>query len=139
MIARTACVAGTLLDALADSPMSTDMADVSHPTIDSALDDCIAECRNCHEICMRFAMTHCLEMGGDHVDPQHFRLMIACAQQCQATANVMLCHTSLHGQVCAACAELCGACATTCERLGTMAECAEACRRCASTCRSMAD
>ncbi len=30
----------------------------------------------CHKTCLGMALTHCLNEGGDHVRPQHFRLML---------------------------------------------------------------
>src|SRR5262245_26450794 len=43
---------------------------------------CIDACFACQKTCMGLAMTHCLEMGGEHVAPKHFRLMIDCAAIC---------------------------------------------------------
>ncbi|EJL49855.1 hypothetical protein PMI09_05386 [Rhizobium sp. CF122] len=37
------------------------------------LDNCLA----CYQECLSTAMIHCLEMGGEHTEPDHFRLMIA--------------------------------------------------------------
>ena len=31
----------------------------------------------CYQECLSTAMIHCLEMGGEHTEPDHFRLMIA--------------------------------------------------------------
>ena len=33
------------------------------------------------------AMNHCLEAGGKHVEPGHFKLMMAGAEMCQTAAN----------------------------------------------------
>ncbi|WP_252954545.1 four-helix bundle copper-binding protein [Siccirubricoccus soli] len=84
------------------------------------------------------AMTHCLEQGGKHVEPQHFRLMLACAEMCQTAANFMLIGTPHHRTTCGACAQICEDCAKSCEAVGGMQECVEACRRCAESCRRMA-
>lgn len=83
-------------------------------------------------------MNQCLETGGDHVAPEHFRLMINCADICRTAADFMLSSSRLHGQVCAACAEVCDACAVSCENLGDMERCVRACRECAQNCRAMA-
>jgi hypothetical protein len=99
---------------------------------------CIDECLRCHSVCLREAMNHCLEAGGKHVEPNHFRLMIACAEICQTSANFMLIGTDLHRRTCAVCAEVCEACARSCEQVGEMDECVQACRRCAESCREMA-
>lgn len=102
-----------------------------------ALQACIDECLRCYTICKREAMNHCLETGGKHVEPDHFRLMITCAEICRTSADFMLSGSDLHGHVCAACAEVCAACATSCKRLGGMEECGEACARCATSCFRM--
>ena len=99
---------------------------------------CIQECLRCYEVCRRDAMNHCLEVGGKHVEPKHFRLMMNCAEICRTSADFMLTNSSLHATVCGACAEVCDACAKNCEQVGDMEECVQACRRCAESCRQMA-
>jgi hypothetical protein len=99
---------------------------------------CIEECLRCHGICLGMAMNHCLEQGGRHVEPGHFRLMMSCAEICQASANFMLIGTEQHKWTCALCADICEECARSCETLDGMEECVQACRRCAESCRSMA-
>jgi len=83
------------------------------------------------------ATTHCLQLGGEHVEKEHFTLMLNCAEICQTAANFMLSDSAYHQLVCAACAEICDACADSCEQLGEMDECVQICRRCAQECRSM--
>lgn len=87
---------------------------------------CIEACQRCYEACLGTAMTHCLEMGGKHVEPQHFRLMMACAEICQTSAHFMLLNSPEHKQVCGLCADICEQCAKDCERLGDMEECVTA-------------
>ena len=99
---------------------------------------CIEACTRCHQTCLSTAMHHCLEAGGPHVEPRHFRLMAACAEICRAAAEIMLIGVEQHKRVCAACAEICDACAADCERIGDMQDCVDACRRCAESCRAMA-
>jgi hypothetical protein len=94
---------------------------------------CIDECLRCHSVCLGTAATHCLEQGGRHVEPKHFRLMLACAEICQTSANFMLMMSEHHKRTCAVCAEVCEACARNCEEIGNMQECVEACRRCAES------
>ena len=100
--------------------------------------ECIEDCQRCHATCLRMAMTHCLQMGGRHVEPEHMQLMMGCAEMCQTAANFMIAGSSVHGAVCGACAEVCDACARSCEDVGDMDECVAACRRCADSCREMA-
>ena len=59
-------------------------------TNSQSTDSCIDECISCHQTCLQTAMGHCLETGGKHVEPVHFRLMMSCAEICQTSANFML-------------------------------------------------
>lgn len=99
---------------------------------------CLDACNRCHQMCLQGAMTHCLETGGEHVAPEHMRLMLNCAEICQTAANFMLSHSAFSSQVCKVCAEICDACAQDCERVGDMEECVQSCRACAEECRRMA-
>lgn len=36
---------------------------------------CIDACLACYQTCIGMASTHCLEEGGEHVEPTHFRTM----------------------------------------------------------------
>ena len=104
----------------------------------SEMQQCIDNCMHCHKTCLRMAMNHCLETGGQHTEPPHFRLMISCAEICQTSANMMLIGTELHRLTCDVCAQICEKCAEDCERIGEMEECVKACRKCAESCYSMA-
>ena len=106
--------------------------------LDPAMQACIEACNRCHGTCLGMAMNHCLEEGGEHVAPAHFRLMADCAQICATAADFMLRSSSHHAAICAACAEVCDACADSCEGLDGMADCIAACRACAESCRAMA-
>lgn len=105
----------------------------------SSMQQCIDDCLNCYRTCLQTAMNHCLEAGGKHTEPEHFRLMTTCAEICRTAAGFMLSSSPLHGPVCAACAEVCRACAQSCEQIGQMDECVQACRTCMDSCRAMAD
>ncbi len=100
--------------------------------------DCIEECLRCYSTCLGMAMSHCLEVGGKHVEPEHFRIMMACAEICRTSAHFMLIGTPHHKHTCAECAEICEECARSCEGLDGMEACAAQCRRCAESCRKMA-
>lgn len=102
------------------------------------LQRCIEECLDCHRMCLTMASQHCLVRGGAHVAPEHFRLMMACAEMCRAAAAVMMIGTDRMSGVCAVCADICDACAESCADLDGMGPCVEACKRCADTCRAMA-
>ena len=45
------------------------------------------KCLECYSICRETAMNHCLEAGGQHVEPEHFRLMASCAEICRTAAR----------------------------------------------------
>src|SRR5262245_42943086 len=92
---------------------------------------CIELCLGCYRECRQHAMNHCLETGGRHVEPKHFRLMISCADICRTAADFMLNGSPGHGRVCGVCAEVCEACAKSCEGLSGMESCIGACRSCA--------
>lgn len=99
---------------------------------------CIEECLRCYQTCLSTATGHCLETGGRHTEPQHLRLMMACAEMCRTSAHFMLMGSEFHKRSCRLCAEVCEQCAADCERIGDMKECVDACRRCAESCRKMA-
>lgn len=99
---------------------------------------CIDACLSCYQMCFGMAMTHCLEKGGDHVKPKHFRAMVTCADMCRDSAQLMLMNAPQAQQMCKACAEACEACAKECDALPDMKDCAAECRRCAEQCRRMA-
>ncbi len=99
---------------------------------------CLEACMQCHRICLQTALNHCLETGGEHVEPVHYRLMMSCAEICQTSANFQLGSSPFSAQVCGVCAEICLACATSCKNVGGMNDCVEACEHCAQTCNTMA-
>jgi hypothetical protein len=99
--------------------------------------ECIRNCLDCYRACREMAMNQCLETGGRHVEPEHFRLMINCADICQTAADFMLSSSTLHPRICAACAEVCAACAQSCEDVGDMDACVQVCRKCAASCERM--
>jgi len=95
---------------------------------------CINDCEHCHRVCLRMAMSYCLEQGGEHVEPPHFRLLLASADICRVTADAMLSAFLMYEGLCALCVRVCRECAQSCERVGDLDECVEACRRCAASC-----
>jgi hypothetical protein len=82
-------------------------------------------------------MTHCLEMGGEHVRPPHFRLMMSCAEICRTMAHLLLIESDQAKALCMICADVCKSCADDCERIGDMDSCVIACRHCADACLTM--
>ncbi|KMO31228.1 ferredoxin [Methylobacterium variabile] len=106
--------------------------------IATEMQHCIDECLRCYQTCLGMASNHCLPAGGKHVEPEHFRLMLACAEICRTSAHFMLLGTSAHKHTCRACAEVCEACAESRAQVGDMQDCVDQCRRCAESCRKMA-
>lgn len=99
---------------------------------------CIDACTACAKMCLGTAMTHCLETGGEHVQPQHLRLMLDCASLCRTVAELMLHKSQFHHELCGLCAKACDACAEDCAKLDGMEDCVAACRACAEHCHMMA-
>lgn len=108
-------------------------------TMSADMKTCIDECTNCHHVCLQ-TVQHCLEMGGEHAQASHIRLLADCAEICATSMDFMLRGSELSSSTCAACAEVCERCAQECERFDDdfMRQCAEGCRRCAESCRQMA-
>lgn len=108
---------------------------------DAEMQQCIANCTDCHNICVETAQ-HCLGMGGEHASAEHIRTLLDCAQICATSADFMQRGSNLHAKTCGVCADACERCAEDCERLASdddlMRRCAETCRRCAESCRQMA-
>jgi hypothetical protein len=98
----------------------------------------IQQCLDCHQMCFESATNFCLEAGGAHVEAEHYRLMLNCAQVCRTCADLMMSSSAYHASACELCMEICIACADSCEKVGQMEECVEMCRRCAASCREMA-
>ena len=112
----------------------------THSMVDERMRACIDECHNCHDSCAE-TVTHCLQMGGEHAEASHIRLLLDCAEICQTSANFMLRMSDFHAQTCGVCADVCEQCAQDCERFGDdeiMQQCSKACRSCAESCREMA-
>ncbi|MDD5581455.1 MAG: four-helix bundle copper-binding protein [Methylobacter sp.] len=104
----------------------------------AGMQSCIDACNRCYQVCFQTAMNQCLEMGGQHVEAEHFRLMMNCAEICRTSVNFQLSNSRFQYRLCEVCAEVCEACAMDCERIGGMDECVQVCRECAQSCRDMA-
>ena len=114
---------------------------IDHDTTTHDMQQCIQNCRDCQRICM-LTITHCFAQGGEMCEATHIRLLMDCAEICQASANFMLRASDLHPYTCAVCAQVCEQCKAACERYGDsqqMRLCADACQRCADSCHYMAE
>jgi hypothetical protein len=98
---------------------------------------CAEMCSSCAKICYSSALNHCLQVGGAHVEPEHFKLMLNCAKVCETSAYLQLSNSGFSSALCQVCAEICDLCAKSCDIVGGMEACAEACRQCADSCREM--
>ena len=47
-------------------------------------------------MCFSMATAHCLEMGGEHVAPDHLRLTLLCAEICETSAKFLMSNSDLH-------------------------------------------
>ncbi|RYZ64774.1 MAG: four-helix bundle copper-binding protein [Proteobacteria bacterium] len=106
-----------------------------HPEMQS----CIENCTKCHQASLN-VITHCLQQGGDHVDPQHIRLLQDCANICATSADFMLRGSDLHVLTCGACAEICLQCSEACASFSddaVMKACADLCYKCHESCYAM--
>jgi hypothetical protein len=115
------------------SAASRDSSPAANPALRGAIEDCLAS----YAGCLGHFAGHGLGEGGEHMAPEHARLMTACAEICRTAAHFMLLGSPHHRHVCAECAGVCARCAEACDRLG-MADCAVLCRRCAESCAAMA-
>src|SRR5665647_3165403 len=102
---RTECES-LLTSPLLENTSMNDTKMAHHAETHDNMQPCIDACSHCHETCLHTAMTHCLAVGGKHVEAGHFRLMINCAEICQTSANFMLSGSAFHQKVCAVCAEI---------------------------------
>lgn len=119
------------------SPLEIRLGDETRDT--RKIQRCIQDCLTTYGICLQMSMNACLDQGGRHADPEHFRLMVACSDICRTTANFLLGSSPHFRPVCAACAHVCEACARSCAQRPGLEECAKACGKCAESCRDMAD
>ncbi len=99
--------------------------------VSAEMKSCIEDCLACYGECLSTAMGHCLQAGGEHTSPPHFKLIMACSEICRTAAHFMLIGSQHHRHVCRECAD-------DCERIGDMRDCVKACRRCADSCHRMA-
>lgn len=107
--------------------------------MDNVESTCLEDCIECYQTCLDSAMNHCLKTGGEHVSPDHFRLMMDCVEICQTAAHFQMSSSAYTAQVCAVCADICEATASSCEKLSGMENCVLILLKTADSCRSVAD
>jgi hypothetical protein len=112
--------------------------------ITPGMERCAEACAECHRACLRAAMTDGIFAERARLAPEHFRLLIDCAELCAATGDFMLRGSAFHERVSGVCAEICTACAQSCSQFersddgtGSARACRQACERCAESCREV--
>lgn len=102
---------------------------------DTHLDD-IANCYlSCNEM-----LRHCLEMKGEHSNPDHLLLLVDCADICQVLLNFNYINSNAAKRVAELCAQICERCAASCAEFKEdpeMEECSAICKKCAQSCREL--
>jgi len=107
-------------------------------TQDPKINEAVKRCIECFSTCVK-TISYCLELGGEHAERELITLLEICADICQVSARAMLLGSSVHADVCQACATTCLACANVCDSIPDerMQRCATVCRQCAEACRQM--
>ena len=98
---------------------------------------CMQACVDCHRSLRGFALDAGSAGPGDAAQRALRRLMLDCAEVCEATASYARCGSVFLSEVVLACTRMCDECAAACELRppATAVEaCAEACRQCARAC-----
>ncbi|RIH90558.1 hypothetical protein Mterra_00353 [Calidithermus terrae] len=54
-----------------------------------AMQACAEACGECHDVCLT-AVQHCLQHGGQRVEPTHMTVITDCVQICEAAMDFML-------------------------------------------------
>jgi hypothetical protein len=107
---------------------------------DPSLLACIEACNDCHRALRGFAREGARSGPGSPGDRTMWRLMLDCAEVCEATATFLRAGSVFTPQLAEACLHLCDECAAACEAAApttAMDACAAACRRCAQACFAM--
>lgn len=105
----------------------------------ASMQSCIQNCTDCYQMCTQM-ITHCLQKGGDHANPEHIKILLDCAKICETSAAFMIRDSKFHSLTCGTCAEICLACAKSCSAIKDcemMQACARVCQKCATSCEEM--
>lgn len=101
---------------------------------------CIAECMECHRVCME-TLTHCFSEGKSYVEATHLQLLLDCSQICQTATDFMIRQSDLVCRTCEIAAYVCEKTSVSCERWASsdpqMKRCMEVCSRCGECCRKV--
>ncbi len=93
---------------------------------------CKTECSTCKHICEK-TLKHCSEMGGEHSQPEHIKVLKDCIKACDEAEMSIGKKDSYEKDKCNTCLEACTKCAEFCEKMKDdkiMAKCAKECRSC---------
>lgn len=107
------------------------MSDLSHDAMHAAW--------TCRDTLQGALVHHCLQMGGEHTEAEHVKLMLDCMEVCQTTADMIRRQSAFAQHVANVCADICNACADSCAAIESqhMQECAAVCRQCAAACQGI--
>lgn len=118
-----------------------DLLDRSAATaVDAVLRDCIEACGDCLRVLRSYARNGARAGPGSRRERAMWRLMLDCAEVCEATANLLRADLACPPQRIEACRKLCAECAAACDATapsGPIGACAAACRRCAQACMAV--
>ncbi len=115
------------------------MTKIANTTADR-FQECIDLCWTARTECQKTFFSHCLEMGGKHVESNHVRVLTDCIAICQLTADSLVRESPVYAALAAACAAICEACAESCDAIETetMRQVGAHCRAAAHACHTLA-
>jgi len=97
---------------------------------------CKEECQKCSSVCKK-ALKHCIDMGGEHANADHLKIMKDCTEACDHTAAFLGKKGSVEeytrNDTCKKCMDACQKCADACDSMKDdkiMQRCANECRMC---------
>jgi hypothetical protein len=97
---------------------------------------CKTECEQCSSVCKK-ALKHCTDMGGEHANADHNKIMKDCIDACDHTAKFIGEKGSVEeyawNDTCKKCMDACQKCADVCDGMKddkVMQRCASECRMC---------
>ncbi|HAR64458.1 MAG: four-helix bundle copper-binding protein [Candidatus Margulisiibacteriota bacterium] len=100
--------------------------------------ECIGITKDCANTCTE-TQTYCLQLGGNHAELNHMRMLLDCTEMCNTCSDVMMRGSDYYQSICYTCAEICEWTAASCDQFEDMkmGMCADTCRQCANVCRQM--
>ena len=104
----------------------------------SGMLECVEACMACLVVLRAYARSGARAGPGSTVDRALWRLMLDCAEVCEATASFLRAESTFPPQLTESCTQLCDECAAACESAAPaspgLEACSAACRRGAKAC-----